>query len=114
MGLLRKLFSYLNEAWLEMKKVNWPSRAEVLKKTLIVVAFSAVVTVVLGGFDLLFNKAVLTLLSSKGQVQQFDIEDFAPSGESQPFEIEIGDIEEPADTEVPEEVLPEGEGNEGE
>ncbi len=38
-----------------MKKVNWPTRQEIIKYTLIVIGISAVVTLYLGGLDILFK-----------------------------------------------------------
>ena len=38
-----------------MKKVNWPTRKETIKYTLIVIGLSFVVAFFLGGLDLLFT-----------------------------------------------------------
>ncbi len=38
-----------------MKKVNWPSRDETIKYTLIVIGVSAVVAAYLGGLDFIFS-----------------------------------------------------------
>jgi len=50
-----KIKSFLKEVRLEMKKVNWPTKKETVKYTLIVVGFSVVVAVFLGGLDFIFQ-----------------------------------------------------------
>jgi preprotein translocase subunit SecE len=55
MKFLNKIITFLKEVRLEMKKVNWPSRQETTKYTLIVIAVSLAVAIFLGGFDLLFT-----------------------------------------------------------
>jgi len=58
-----KIISYLKEVKIEAKKVNWPTRKETLKYTLIVIGVSIVVAILLGGLDLVFifllNKFIL-------------------------------------------------------
>lgn len=55
MKLIRKLGSFLKEVRLEMKKVNWPSRKETVRYTLIIVGVSLVVAAFLGGLDYIFS-----------------------------------------------------------
>lgn len=59
----KKIFNFFKEVKQEMKKVNWPSKREVLKDTLIVLGVSLALAVFLGGLDFLFtnllNKLVL-------------------------------------------------------
>jgi len=62
----RWLINYLRESRREMQKVNWPTRAEVLRMTLVVLFFSALVAAILGGFDFLFTRAVLWILPGDG------------------------------------------------
>ncbi|MCX6760852.1 MAG: preprotein translocase subunit SecE [Candidatus Nealsonbacteria bacterium] len=50
-----KITTFLKEVRLEMKKVNWPSREETTKYTLIVIGVSLVVAIYLGGLDYLFS-----------------------------------------------------------
>ena len=51
----KKLASFLKEVRLEMKKVNWPTRKETIKYTLIVVGLSVVTAAFLGGLDAIFQ-----------------------------------------------------------
>ena len=50
-----KIKDFLKEVRLEMKKVNWPTRKETIKYTLIVVGLSIVVAAFLGGLDYVFT-----------------------------------------------------------
>jgi len=58
-----KIITFLKEVRLEMKKVNWPTRQETLRYTLIVIGISVAVAAFLGTIDLilttLLNKFVL-------------------------------------------------------
>ena len=54
-NLPKKLVSFLKEVKLEMKKVNWPTRKETIKYTLIIIAVSIAVAVFLGGLDYIFT-----------------------------------------------------------
>lgn len=47
----KKLVSFLKEVRLELKKVNWPTRKETIKYTLIVIGASLIVAAFLGGLD---------------------------------------------------------------
>ncbi len=59
----KKIVSFLKEVKLEMKKVNWPTRKETIKYTLIIIAVSIAVAAFLGGLDYIFttmlNKFIL-------------------------------------------------------
>lgn len=50
-----KIITFLKEVRLEMKKVNWPTRQETIRYTLIIIGVSVVVAVFLGGLDFLFT-----------------------------------------------------------
>lgn len=62
-GIFKKIITFLKEVRLEMKRVNWPTREETLRHTLIVIGVSAAVAIFLGTFDFIFttllNKFVL-------------------------------------------------------
>jgi len=55
MKILSKITSFLKETRVELKKVNWPTRKETVKYTLIVIGLSFSVAVFLGGLDYLFT-----------------------------------------------------------
>jgi len=53
--MLNKLITFLKEVKLELKKVNWPTRQETIRYTLIVIGVSTGVAIFLGGLDFLFT-----------------------------------------------------------
>jgi len=57
--MLNKITTFLKEVRLEMKKINWPTRQETLRYTLIVIGISVAVAAFLGALDFIFT----TLLS---------------------------------------------------
>jgi preprotein translocase subunit SecE len=61
--MLAKIFTFLKEVRLEMKKVNWPTKQETMRFTLLVIGVSLFVAIFLGGIDFIFtailNKFVL-------------------------------------------------------
>lgn len=56
MKYFRKLIDYLKSTRLEAKSVNWPSRAETLRLTLLVIGISLVIAAYLGLLDFIFIK----------------------------------------------------------
>lgn len=52
--MFTKLTSFLQESRQEIMRVNWPTRQETTRLTLVVVAISLLVAVMLGAFDFLF------------------------------------------------------------
>ncbi len=51
----KKTISFLKDVQLEVRKVNWPTKKETLKYTLIVIGVSIVVAAFLGGLDFIFS-----------------------------------------------------------
>ena len=54
-NFFKKVPIFLKEVFVELKKINWLNRREVLRYTLIVIAISVVVAAFLGGLDFLFT-----------------------------------------------------------
>lgn len=54
---------YFREAYEELKKVTWPSRAEVLRYTIAVIIMSVVVGVYFGLADWVLSKGLAALVS---------------------------------------------------
>ena len=52
------LFNFLKEVRLEVRKVNWPTREQTVRNTLLVIAMSAAVAALLSIFDLVFTGAL--------------------------------------------------------
>ncbi len=61
---VRQVISYFSEVKVELSKVTWPKREEVVKLTAIVFVISGLVGLYLGGLDYLFTK-LLELLVAK-------------------------------------------------
>lgn len=63
MKIFTKISTFLKEVRLEIKKVNWPTKDETLRYTLIVIGICLAVAAFLGTIDFLFttflNKFVL-------------------------------------------------------
>ncbi|MDX1607902.1 MAG: preprotein translocase subunit SecE [Candidatus Spechtbacterales bacterium] len=53
---LFKIIRFLREVRIEMKRVNWLGRKEVINYTILVLAVSIVTGVFLGGLDVLFQR----------------------------------------------------------
>jgi preprotein translocase subunit SecE len=51
---MRKLIQFLKEARLELKKVSWPSRKELVGSTTLVIVVSVFAGLFLGIFDIIF------------------------------------------------------------
>jgi len=58
MKFLQKIKSFFKEVYIEMRKVNWLTRSELLRYTLIVVAVTIIVAAFLGGLDYLFSTLI--------------------------------------------------------
>lgn len=56
---------FFKEVRTELSKVSWPNRQTVLKLTIVVIGVSVAVGIYLGGLDVIFAKAVETLLARK-------------------------------------------------
>lgn len=47
---------FFREAFAELRKVNWPTREQALRLTVLVIAVSVLVGMILGGIDYIFEK----------------------------------------------------------
>ncbi len=54
-NLLPKIITFFKEVKIELKKVNWPTKQETIKYTLIVIGTSLAMAIFLGGLDFLFT-----------------------------------------------------------
>ncbi|MGI6466119.1 MAG: preprotein translocase subunit SecE [Sphaerochaetaceae bacterium] len=55
---MKKLFRYFKESHLELKKVVWPSRDEVVSSTKVVLISTAIIALILGLVDFLLVQGV--------------------------------------------------------
>ncbi len=52
---MSKAISFIKECGAELRKVVWPSRADVIASVKVVIISSIIIAVILGVFDLLFS-----------------------------------------------------------
>lgn len=57
--------SFFQEVVTELKKVIWPTRPELVKLTVVVIAVSVGVGIYLGGLDFVFTKLIEIILARK-------------------------------------------------
>jgi preprotein translocase subunit SecE len=57
---------FLKEVRQELKKVNWPSREEMIAYTVVVLVAVVVLTSLVFGMDVVFSKAVLRIFGQSG------------------------------------------------
>ena len=55
---MRAIITFLQEAKVELSRVNWPTQKEIIRYTLLVVIISIVVALFLGALDFLFSLLV--------------------------------------------------------
>ncbi|PIE31724.1 preprotein translocase subunit SecE [candidate division KSB3 bacterium] len=60
---MKKLIQFLKEARVELKKVSWPTRKEVIGSTTIVIVVSVLSGLFLGLLDVIFFRSVYGLIS---------------------------------------------------
>lgn len=58
MNIFDRTAKFLKEVWLEGKKVNWPTREEVLRYTFLVIGVSVALAIFLGSIDFLFTQGL--------------------------------------------------------
>jgi preprotein translocase subunit SecE len=63
---MKKLIQFLKEARLELKKVSWPPRKEVVGATTLVIVVSVLAGLFLGLLDVVFFRSVYGLINLFG------------------------------------------------
>ena len=59
---MRPLFNYIAESRAELTKVTWPKRAQAIRLTLVVVAFSLAIASIIGGLDFIFSQSLQKII----------------------------------------------------
>jgi len=62
MNLTQKIRVFFKEVWAEMKRVNWLSRKQVLRYTLIVLGITIAAAAFLGALDYVFSEIIRRFL----------------------------------------------------
>lgn len=63
MKFVKKIVNYFQEVRLEVNKVSWPSRAQTIRMTIVVLLASAFISAFVGGLDALFTNLLNLTLS---------------------------------------------------
>lgn len=61
-NIKEKIKSFFKEVFVEMKRVTWLSRKEIIRYTLVVLAVTIIVSAFLGGLDYFFSSAIKTFI----------------------------------------------------
>lgn len=61
---MSKIQQYLQESYMELKKVAWPTRAQAVRDSLLVIGISVGVALFLGVADYVYNYGLQILLDS--------------------------------------------------
>lgn len=62
MSIVQKIKVFFKEVYVELRKVNWLTRNEVLRYTLIVLGVTFIVAALLGGLDYIFSTALKSFI----------------------------------------------------
>lgn len=60
---MKPVLNYLSEVRVELSKVVWPTKVEVVKLTLIVLLISGAVALYVGALDYLFTQVITAVLT---------------------------------------------------
>jgi len=60
--MFSRLKKYIQESWIELRRVNWPTRKEAINLTLAVIVFSIIIMVFLGVLDGIFGYLIKTFI----------------------------------------------------
>jgi preprotein translocase subunit SecE len=60
-GLWARLTLFLRQMVAELRKVIWPTRRELITYTWVVIVFVAIMTAIVGVYDLVFTRLVLQI-----------------------------------------------------
>ena len=58
MKVIQKINIFLKEVWVELKRVSWLSRKDIVKHTLVVLGFTIAFAAFLGALDYIFSVVV--------------------------------------------------------
>jgi preprotein translocase subunit SecE len=55
---MSQILKFLTEVRAEFKNISWPKRESLINLTIVVISISIIVSLILGGFDLLFTQGM--------------------------------------------------------
>ena len=62
MGVVTRIREFINEVLAEFRKVTWPTRAELVNSTVVVIVVTVVLSLFLGGVDVVLARVVERIL----------------------------------------------------
>jgi len=62
---MKKLIQFIEESYIELRKVTWPSKEQVINYTVAVIFISIVVALFLGSLDMFFSSIIEKFLFNK-------------------------------------------------
>jgi preprotein translocase subunit SecE len=65
MKVLNKIIGYFKESWVELSKVVWPTRKQLIEMTVAVIILALVIGLILGAFDYGLQQGLNQLLNLK-------------------------------------------------
>ena len=60
-NIFSRIALFIRQVLVELRKVIWPTRKELIAYTTIVIVFVAVISAIIAGFDYVFTKGVLLI-----------------------------------------------------
>ncbi len=60
--IMQRVSNYINLSIAELKKVVWPTPKQAARLTVVVIVFSLIVALIVGGFDFIFRTILEKLL----------------------------------------------------
>jgi len=64
--MLDKVKKFFNDVYIEMQKVAWPSREELIGSTAVVIIMSLIMAIFIGAVDRILNLVINTLITLAG------------------------------------------------
>ncbi|MUH45602.1 MAG: preprotein translocase subunit SecE [Actinobacteria bacterium] len=58
-GFFARIALFIRQIMVELRKVIWPTRKELIAYTTVVIIFVAIISTIIAGFDYVFTKGVL-------------------------------------------------------
>lgn len=59
---MKRLFAYITDSRAELLRVTWPTRRQAIRLSLIVIVFSIVLSLIIGGLDYIFSQIIQKLI----------------------------------------------------
>jgi preprotein translocase SecE subunit len=67
---MRAALKFLQEVKAEFRNISWPKKDALIQLTFVVISISIIISLILGGFDLLFTSSINLLTQSNSQIQK--------------------------------------------